>query len=292
MLETYGTAVRREPAGTSDGAETAATAAGTTSTGTIATVADVTEALDHAAGALVAWGNALLAGAASPDETAEMVRRAGGDPDVSHLVAGLPGETGPVGLTMALGRLRRLGVVGLRLVLPVAGDALGLPGPAEFNAAAVEAGQAVLTVGGQPYGLLPETADATVCWRLHEVNPVWAAPHVSLSDAETELLVAVGEATERLVRLDVARLDPDLADALLQLRRGRPEEIPLPRCCPPRAHRLLALAEQVAAITGLAHRTPGAAVSAGQLAARTAALYPLERIARRARQAAYNALSR
>ena len=49
----------------------------------------------------------------------------------------------PVGLTLALGRLRALGAVGLRVALPVPGHPLGLSGPPEFNARALEAEEAV-----------------------------------------------------------------------------------------------------------------------------------------------------
>ncbi|MHC5908285.1 hypothetical protein ACVNF4_31045, partial [Streptomyces sp. S6] len=63
------------------------------------------------AGRLAAWGNALLAGLVSPDDAVVAVV---GD-DAVHRVEGLPGESGPVGLTLALGRLRALGVSGLRV---------------------------------------------------------------------------------------------------------------------------------------------------------------------------------
>ena len=59
--------------------------------------------------------------------------------DAVHRVEGLPGESAPVGLTLALGRLRALGVTGLRVALPAPGHPLGLSGPPEFNARALEA---------------------------------------------------------------------------------------------------------------------------------------------------------
>ena len=62
---------------------------------------------------LVAWGNALLAGAVSPDEATDRI--VGGDPP--HRVAGLPAEPAPVGLSLALGRLRSGGVSALRQVV-------------------------------------------------------------------------------------------------------------------------------------------------------------------------------
>ncbi|GAA4940497.1 hypothetical protein GCM10023238_02730 [Streptomyces heliomycini] len=44
-----------------------------------------------------------------------------------------------MGLTLALGRLRALGASGLRVALPAPGHPLGLSGPPEFNARALEA---------------------------------------------------------------------------------------------------------------------------------------------------------
>ena len=85
-------------------------------------------------GRLVAWGNAVLGGSASPDDAAEAVRGA----DDGHRVEGVPGAEG-AGLTLALGRLRALGVTGLRLALPAPGHPLGLTGPPSFNSRALEA---------------------------------------------------------------------------------------------------------------------------------------------------------
>src|SRR5262245_58978986 len=55
-------------------------------------------------GRLVAWGNAQLAGLVSPDDAVVAVV----GEDAVHRVEGLPGEPAPVGLTLALGRLRGL----------------------------------------------------------------------------------------------------------------------------------------------------------------------------------------
>ncbi|NBM19838.1 hypothetical protein GUY61_30590, partial [Streptomyces sp. GC420] len=76
--------------------------------------------MEPRSGLLAAWGNALLAGLVSPDEAAS---RIAGD-DAVHRVEGLPGETRPVGLTLALGRLRALGATGLRVALPAPGHPL------------------------------------------------------------------------------------------------------------------------------------------------------------------------
>src|SRR5258705_12364001 len=102
-------------------------------------------------GRLAAWGNALFAGLAAPDDVAQEVIAG----DTVHRVSGLPGEPAPVGLTLGLGRLRALGVTGLRLALPVPGHPLGLSGPPDFNARALAAGEAGGPGRGAPVGLVP-----------------------------------------------------------------------------------------------------------------------------------------
>ena len=59
---------------------------------------------------------------------------------------------------------------------------------------------------------------------------------------------------------------------------------------PPRAVRVLELAQRVGLLVSLAEENgQGGAVSAGEMGARAAALRPVERTARRAQVAAYNA---
>ncbi|RDG39689.1 hypothetical protein [Streptomyces corynorhini] len=245
-------------------------------------------------GLLAAWGNALLAGFVSPDDAVLAVV---GD-DASHRVEGLPGEAGPVGLTLALGRLRALGVTGFRVALPAPGHPLGLSGPPEFNARALDAGEAVIAAGA-PYGLVPEVSTVGPEGDLHvEVRwhclPVREAPPAdvpSLGEAERELAEALRDATEVLSRLDVAASGP-VAEAALDAYRARSErehEVLAPGY-PPRAVRVAHLAQRIALLVSLAYEHGhGGAVSASEMAARGEALRPVERCARRARVAAYNA---
>ncbi|MFE4971142.1 hypothetical protein ACFRAR_03385 [Kitasatospora sp. NPDC056651] len=245
-------------------------------------------------GRLTAWGNALLAGLVPPDDAATAVL--GGDE--SHRVAGLPGdEPGDRhGLTWALGRLRVLGVKGLRLALPSAGHPLGLTGPQAFNERAMGSGEAVLAVGA-PLGLVPEVEvygpvgdrSATVLWRCYEVNDTPPADVPSLHEAERELADGLREATVMLTRLDVAGAGPEALRALDAYRRRGHSELLAPGY-PPRAVRVLESARQVAALLSIASGGHGAAVSASEMAARQSALAPLRRTARRAQVAAYNAL--
>ncbi|MBT2418393.1 hypothetical protein J7F01_21310 [Streptomyces sp. ISL-22] len=245
-------------------------------------------------GRLAAWGNALLAGLVSPDDAVlEIVAD-----DAVHRVEGLPGESAPVGLTLALGRLRALGVGGLRVALPAPGHPLGLSGPAEFNARAMDAEEAVVCHGAA-FGLVPEVYEAgpegdvhvEVVWHVLPVREAPPADVPSLGEAERELAEALREATEVLSRLDVAGAGP-VAEAAIDAYRARAErgrEVLAPGY-PPRAVRVLELAQRVGLLVSLAHGNGhGGAVSSAEMAARAEALRPVERVARRAQVAAYNA---
>ncbi|MFF3766557.1 hypothetical protein ACFYYR_21080 [Streptomyces sp. NPDC001922] len=255
-------------------------------------------------GRLAAWGNALLAGLISPDDAVHRVVAE----DALHRIDGLPGEDGPVGLSLGLGRLRALGTTGLRVALPVAGHPLGLSGPPDFNARALAAQEAVIATGGHPLGLVPEVYEAgpggataaadvhrEVVWHCLPVRDAPPADVPSLGEAERELAEALRDATELLSRLDVAGSGP-VAQAALEAYRARSErgrEVLAPGY-PPRAVRVLELAQRVGALIAIAQGAQGAqehgsAVSASQIAARAEALRPVERTARRAQVAAYNA---
>ncbi|MEU0023722.1 hypothetical protein [Streptomyces sp. NPDC006335] len=245
-------------------------------------------------GRLAAWGNGLLAGLVPPDDAVPAIV---GD-DAVHRVEGLPGETAPVGLTLALGRLRSLGVRGLRVALPAPGHPLGLSGPPEFNARALEAEEAVVCHGAA-LGLVPEVYEAGPAGDVHvevvwHVLPVREAPPAdvpSLGEAERELAEALREATEVLSRLDVAASGP-VAEAALGAYRARAErgrEVLAPGY-PPRAVRVLELAQRVGLLVSLAYENGhGGAVSSAEMRARGEALRPVERTGRRAQVAAYNA---
>ncbi|MEW2261655.1 hypothetical protein ACGF5T_28160 [Streptomyces sp. NPDC047853] len=247
------------------------------------------------AGRLAAWGNALIAGMVSPDDAAVAIV---GD-DAVHRVEDLPGEAAPVGLTLALGRLRSLGATGLRVALPAPGHPLGLSGPPDFNARALEAEEAVICHGAA-LGLVPEVYEAgpegdvhvEVVWHCLPVREAPPADVPSLGEAERELAEALRDATEVLTRLDVAGSGPvtEAAVAAYRARAERGREVLAPGY-PPRAVRVLELAQRVGALVSLAcENGHGGAVSASEMAARWEALRPVERTARRAQVAAYNSV--
>ncbi|MEU1895873.1 hypothetical protein [Streptomyces pristinaespiralis] len=246
-------------------------------------------------GRLAAWGNALLAGLVSPDDAVHAIV----GEDAVHRVEGLPGETAPVGLTLALGRLRALGVTGYRVALPAAGHPLGLSGPPAFNARALDAEEAVVATGAA-YGLVPEVYEAgpagdvhvEVVWHCLPVREAPPADVPSLGEAERELAEALRDATETLTRLDVAASGP-VAEAALDAYRARAlrgAAQTLAPGYPPRAVRVLELAQRIGLLISVAYENGhGGAVSASEMAARGEALRPVERVARRAQVAAYNA---
>ncbi|MEY9927784.1 hypothetical protein ABH926_002418 [Catenulispora sp. GP43] len=249
---------------------------------------------EHRSGRLVAWGNAWLAGHTSLDSAAEQVRADGDEP---HRVAGVPGEDGEVGWTVALGRLRAAGVTGLRLALPRPGDPLGLKGPAAFNQAAIAAGEAVLT-DGTALGIVPSVdgygpagdRGHAVRWTVTAV-PDGAPATPTLSEAERELNAALREAAEELARLDVARWRPELAESLAAIRgHGRAPEAVLAPGYPPRAVKVLTQAQRLAAIADLAGQDEGGSVTALESRLRASALVGLERVTRRAQLAAYHSI--
>jgi hypothetical protein len=99
------------------------------------------------------WGTAWLRGHVVPDLVVDAVLAG----DATHMVAGLPGVEGSTSLVRALAELRATGADGVGIALPVAGDPVGLGGPADFNAAALEAGEAALCGG---IGLVPRQVGA------------------------------------------------------------------------------------------------------------------------------------
>jgi hypothetical protein len=131
-----------------------------------------------------------------------------------------------------------------------------------------------------------------VVWRCLPVREGPPADVPSLGEAERELAEALRDATELLAKLDVAGAGP-VAQAALEAYRARAEagRRMLAPGYPPRAVRVLELAQRVGALIDIARQAGGehgAAVSSSQIAARAEALRPVERTARRAQVAAYN----
>jgi hypothetical protein len=246
---------------------------------------------------LACWTTAWLAGEASlPDLVARVTEH-----DDDHTVTGL--WVDDLSLEQAVARLRADGVQRLRLVLPAPGDPLGLPGPGPFTSAALLAGEGVLAVrpDGSGTGLVPALTShgseldgtvTTVTWTAHPVEVTGPEQGPFLPEAEHDLRVGVLEAARALADLDVARWNPEVGDALHDLRRAARRGIDadeLPGSWPPRARQVLVQARQLAGVLALASQDVGGAVDSREAEARDRVLRELARVVRRARVAAYNA---
>jgi hypothetical protein len=221
---------------------------------------------------LAVWFTAWVAGQVSLDDARDAIVEG----EAAHDVVGLPGETDPVPMIMALGRMRAAGATAAGLALPAPGDPLGLAGPPAFNAEALEAGEAVV-LDGTDAGLVPHVAGAGVVWSFQAACSRRQAP--GLAEADTGLRQAVLGAAETLADLDVARWRPEVADELITLRRT--VDLPFPPHWDSRAVRLASLAVRCRAIVDLALDDEGGAITAVEADARRAALAPLDHAARR-----------
>lgn len=240
-------------------------------------------------GPLAAWSAAWLDGRVS----AEDVLRAAARRDAPHQVGGLRAfDPELVSLTEVLVAWRHAGGP-VRLVLPVAGDVRGVPGPPEFRSAALEAGEAVcsVTVGIVPSVIEHAVSSAlpAVLWQAFEVADA-PSDFIAVTDAQYELTTAIRESASALSAADVAGWVDDIADALHDSRRAG-ETLNLPPGYPSRAVALLAQAERLQAALDLAAQDPtGGAIDRTGIAARGDVLRPLATSVRRARLAGYNAL--
>ena len=181
-------------------------------------------------------------------------------------------------------------------VLPAPGDAL--VGPPDAPAA----GECVLVHNnddGWDLAIVPEIhrfgswlePGATVVWHTHEIDD-WRTRFRgtvgSLDDAERGLREGLMLATRALVRLDVARWRPEAADRIAAARDG---SLPDDRLTDefkawPQRVRVMQQAARLRAIVDLATENEGGAVNLWQADQRSAALWDVDRLARRAISAA------
>lgn len=222
-------------------------------------------------GRLAWWATAWLRGHLGPDDLLDAVM---GD-DVAHVVLG-PDD----GLVTTLASLRADGATAFGAAFPVEGDLVGLGGPRELNAAALEAGEAVVAVGAES-ALVPTRVGPTVEWTL---LPSRRRQLPDVGEADRELRRVLLESAEQLAALDVARWRPEVADRLMDLRH-RPD-VPHPPGVPTRCVDLAARGLQALGIVDLALEDDGGAVSSSEIARRREALAPLARAGRRALVAA------
>jgi hypothetical protein len=241
---------------------------------------------DRRCARLAAWGSAWLAGTASFDQVLDAV--AGGGRVIGGPGFDSPGVH-PVGV--ALADWKRAGTPALRLVLPVPGDARGLAGPAEFQDAALQAGQAVY---GNEFGATvlvgpetPSSAGPEVIWQRAAATAPPPDP-LSLADAEHELAEAIRETASDFARRGATSWLSDIAPALSDARRAG-ERLHLPASHPARAVRLIAQAERLTAVFAVVDADDTGPLTAAAVSERSQALAPLRLAVRRALLAGYNA---
>ncbi|WP_345713704.1 hypothetical protein [Kineococcus glutinatus] len=249
---------------------------------------------------LAAWGAAVAGRRAALDRAVAAVQRED-EPHTlrwSTTAPALPGGASATTLRELLPALP----AGSRteVVLPAPGDPVGLPGPADVNAEALDAGECVvLEVPGAPqrWALVPAVEvfgsawepGVLVEWAVHAALPRRAPAVVDLPTAERELRTALTAAVQALAALDVARWRPDAADRIAAVREGGLRPDALPSHHDPRAVRVAQSAAQVMAIVELAGQDDGAAVTGYEVAGRGRALREVADTARRALAAAVNA---
>jgi hypothetical protein len=194
---------------------------------------------------------------------------------VTHLVLGPD-----AGLVAALASMRAAGATGFGAAFPVEGDLIGLGGPAELNAAALEAGEAVLAVGAE-VALVPTRVGPTVEWT---PMPARRRQLPDVGEADRDLRAVLIDAADRLARLDVARWRPEAADRLMNLRH-RPS-VEAPPGIPLRCVDLAARGLQALGIAEVALEDDGGALGVTEMEERRSAIMPLSRAGRRALVAA------
>jgi len=261
---------------------------------------------------LVAWSNAVALGLASPDLAATEV--VGTDPP--HRVVGLDAGLGPgpgtgaglgvgvstMSLPVLLAMVRRGGRATARLALPAPGDPAGLPAADPVSVAALDAGEVALlpdlsaadqrASADAAWGLVPSVDEQGVVWTAYRTSGLLVTNGAeSLSDADHGLAQSLREATAVLDGLAAAAWTDQDADELAALRSGRLDGDGLAPGYPERAVSVLVRARRLRTIVRLASRDDGGALTASAAATRMAALAPLDRAARHAEMAAYNAVA-
>ncbi|GAA3063286.1 hypothetical protein GCM10010464_29580 [Pseudonocardia yunnanensis] len=241
------------------------------------------------------WTSAWLAGAAAPDDVLDALAPwadahdvQAADADTARVTA-LPSPGEPVSsVTFLLAALRRSAPRGpARLVLPVAGDARGLPGPGPFSQQAMSAGEGVLFAEAG-LGIVPTSvADGVLRWTVYPVADPGPPPEfVALNQAERELRDQVRQSASVLTSLGVARHRPGVREEIAAALRARPTSL-WPAGMPGQPLRVLQHADEVEAILAAASvDEPGGALSASAATARREALRPIETAVRVARRAA------
>ncbi|WP_461156199.1 hypothetical protein [Saccharopolyspora tripterygii] len=241
---------------------------------------------------LIVWSSAWLHGAAASDDVLDAVQtwgevqefRAADDELAARL--DLPGpHDAPAGPALLLAALRKAGVSTGELALPVPGDVRGLGGATAFSKLAMRVGEAAVLPEAE-LGLVPERiADGVRRWTVFDTGEMPPAEHMPIGEAEHGMASAMREAATVLIDLGVAKQRPGVREEIARTIADKPAP-DWPETIPQRTLRILQRATEVEAILWVAtDDSPGGALSASAIRARTDALRPLFDAVRAARRA-------
>ncbi len=219
------------------------------------------------------WLNAWLSGRESADAVIDGLLG-----DQAHMEFAVFGAEPALSPALLLGELRKHGVTRVSVALPSPGDPVGLGGPADFNADAIDEGQALILydVGT---GLVPRDTGRSTRWQGAPAEPPGYLPDIA--SADRALRLALTEAANALAALDVATWNPDAADALMNLRRDARLDSPM-TFASGEAARAAVTGLRCQHIVDLASGDDGGALSAWEVEQRRVALLPLHRASRAA----------
>lgn len=271
---------------------------------------------------LSVWSNAWLAGQAAPDDVLDALSDWAPAHSVTAYDAVAAGRTGlpwpDIAGTGAMSLLQTVRTAtgprtaegcttqpALALVLPVPGDVRGLPAGSQFQADALDAGEAVVVraADGTAIGLVPtfECHDhddpdsagfpqTALLWSVYSLPGFGVIEHLDLGEAEYTLRSAVRSAAETLGGLGFAPGGED-PRALVEEIVAANSHHRIPEHAPERAVRVLATAAHIdAIITVSAGVAPISTQSASEARIAEATLQPLSSVVRTARAAAVSAI--
>ena len=276
---------------------------------------------------LSVWANAWLAGHAAPDDVLDALTAWAPAHSVIAYDAVAAGRTGlpwpdvdAAGSMSLLQTMRTAAARGgeegwsarpsISLALPVPGDVRGLAAGTQFQADALEAGEAVLVTAadGTAIGLVPYYADPepggpepggahpteaplpVLSWSVYSLPTAPVADQMDLGESEYALRSAVRSAAEALsnLHLTTAAEDPR---ALVEEVLAAGGHHRIPEHAPARAVRVLSTAAHVdAIITVGSDLAPSGTRSSSEARIADGALRPLATVVRSARSAAVSAI--
>ncbi|MGZ8179681.1 hypothetical protein ACXVUM_17260 [Williamsia sp. SKLECPSW1] len=265
----------------------------------------MSEMTEHAAtdglpavAALATWGAVWRAGRCSPDDVVDALvdvapahRVVAADPDAAAIVDLTAAEVGSGALLRAVRQAARL-----RVLLPAAGDTLGLTG--STLGSALDTGSVLVlwlsAASDDAIGVVARTvAPGSITWTVRSVGAVPRLPDRDLGEAELMMREAIRDATTLLSRIGgVESTDGAPTDLRARLTaRTQAETLDVPPESGDRVARVIGQTAQIAAILHLAAASrPRTGLTATGQGRAEAALDDLERSVRLARMTALNAV--